>query len=114
MRKAALISIILVAVVLLAVPASAFSLLDWFKSLFAPAEQRITGAQVAGCVEPPSGMVSWWPGDNNANDIQDGNTGTLRNGATFAAGRVGQGFSLDGVDDFVSVQHNANLDGSGG
>src|SRR5450432_893929 len=31
------------------------------------------------CVVPPSGLISWWPGDGNANDIQDGNTGTLFN-----------------------------------
>src|SRR5439155_8470225 len=30
------------------------------------------------CVTPPSGMVSWWPGDGNANDIQGGNNGTLQ------------------------------------
>ena len=59
------------------------------------------GAQV--CVPPPPGMVSWWPGDGNANDIQDGNHGTLRNGATFAPGKVGQAFSLDGVAASVDV-----------
>ena len=53
------------------------------------------------CVAPPSGLVSWWPGDGSASDIQDGNDGTLKNGATFAPGKVGQAFSFDGVDDFV-------------
>ncbi len=55
------------------------------------------------CVPPPSGLVSWWPGDGNATDIQSGNSGTLQNGATFATGLVGQAFSFDGVNDFVSV-----------
>jgi hypothetical protein len=55
------------------------------------------------CVQPPAGLVSWWPGDDNADDIQNGNDGTLQNGATFAAGMVGQAFSFDGVDDFVEV-----------
>lgn len=62
------------------------------------------------CTPPPSQMVSWWTGDGNANDIQDSNTGTLQNGATFAAGNVGQAFSLDGVDDLVSIADNDNLD----
>lgn len=53
------------------------------------------------CTTPPSGMVNWWPGDGNANDIQDGNNGTLKNGASFAPGLVGQAFSFDGVDDSV-------------
>ena len=52
-------------------------------------------------VPPPAGMVSWWPGDGNANDIVGGNHGTLAGGATFAKGKVGQAFSLDGVDDYV-------------
>jgi len=48
---------------------------------------------LAGCVTPPSGMVSWWPGDDNANDIQDGNNGTLQDNITFVPGMVGQAFS---------------------
>ncbi|MEK6953463.1 MAG: NosD domain-containing protein [Candidatus Micrarchaeota archaeon] len=55
------------------------------------------------CVNAPSNMVSWWPGDGNAIDIQGGNHGSLVNGATFTAGMVGQAFSLDGVDDYVSA-----------
>jgi hypothetical protein len=61
------------------------------------------------CVQPPVGLVSSWPGDGNANDIADGNDGMLANGATFAAGRVGQAFSLDGVNDHVLLGNPANL-----
>ena len=63
-------------------------------------------------IAPPAGMVSWWPGDGNARDIVDGNHGTL-NGSTFAAGKVGQAFSLDGIDDLVLVPDSANLKISG-
>lgn len=42
-------------------------------------------------------MVSWWPGDGNANDIIGGNHGTLQNGANFASGMVGQAFSFSGI-----------------
>lgn len=59
------------------------------------------------CVTPPSGLVSWWPGDGNAVDIVDNNHGALQNGATFAPGMVGLAFSLDGTDDYVSIP---NLD----
>ncbi|MBI2361462.1 MAG: LamG domain-containing protein, partial [Deltaproteobacteria bacterium] len=62
----------------------------------------VSHASAQMCVQPPSGLVSWWPGDGDANDIVDGNNGTLQNGATFAAGFVGQAFSFDGVDDFVT------------
>ncbi len=55
------------------------------------------------CTQPPFGMVGWWPGDGNSNDIQGTNHGTLVNGATFAAGMVGQAFSFDGENDFVDI-----------
>jgi hypothetical protein len=54
-------------------------------------------------VPPPTGMVSWWPGDGNANDIVGSNNGTLVNGATFAPGKVGQAFLLDGVAAWVDL-----------
>ena len=63
-----------------------------------------------GCVAPPSGLVSWWPGDGNANDIADSNHGTLQNGATFAPGKVDQAFSFDGIDDFVSIPDPDNIE----
>ena len=66
-------------------------------------------ARAQTCVEPPAGLVSWWPGDGNANDIQNGNDGTLLNGASFAPGMVGEAFSLDGMDDLVSIGNSANL-----
>lgn len=65
--------------------------------------------QSAACYPPPSGMVSWWPGDGNANDIKGSNPGTQQNGVTFAIGMVGPAFSFDGVDDYVSVAANPNL-----
>jgi hypothetical protein len=65
--------------------------------------------QPPACITPPSGMVAWWPGDDDANDIAGGNNGTLHNGATFAAGMVGQAFSFDGLDDFVEVTDAASL-----
>jgi len=61
------------------------------------------------CTTPPDNMVSWWPGDGDANDIVDGNNGT-EYGATYAAGRVDQAFSFDGVDDYVEVPDADNLD----
>ena len=51
----------------------------------------INHAVAQTCIQPPAGLVSWWAGDGNANDIVGGNDGTLVNGATFAPGMVGQG-----------------------
>lgn len=65
------------------------------------------------CVEPPDDLVSWWPGDGNANDIVDGNDGSLENGATFGAGKVGQAFSFDGVDDYVNIGYMGSFPAKG-
>jgi len=62
------------------------------------------------CAAAPSGLVSLWPADGNPNDIIGSNGGTLMNGATFAPGKVGQAFSFDGVDDYVSVPSSSSLD----
>lgn len=55
------------------------------------------------CTEPPSGLVAWWTGNGTANDALGQNDGTLQNGATFAPGKVGQAFKLDGEDDYVTL-----------
>lgn len=80
-------------------------------SLFAALLVSITPYVVSAqpCVQPPSGLVAWWPGDGNATDIQGGNNGLLQNGATFAPGTVGQAFRLDGVDDYVTIPSSPDL-----
>jgi hypothetical protein len=55
------------------------------------------------CVAPPSGLVGWWPGNGNTDDIVGGNHGTLVGDATFGPGMVGQAFSLDGDGDYVDL-----------
>jgi hypothetical protein len=64
----------------------------------------LVGAESAAvCLDPPSGMVSWWPGDGDASDIIGPNEGNLQNGTAFAPGKVDQAFSFDGVDDVVGA-----------
>jgi len=54
------------------------------------------------CTVP--GIVAWWPAEGNANDATgNGHFGVLQNGATFGPGKSGMGFSLDGVNDNISV-----------
>ena len=57
----------------------------------------VSDACPRACVPPPSGLVSWWPGDGNAKDIVDGNDGTLQGGVTFVSGEVGRAFHFDGT-----------------
>ena len=52
---------------------------------------------------PPDDPLSWWPGEGNANDIADGNSGILNGDTTFASGKVGQAFSFDGSGDYVDM-----------
>ncbi len=62
------------------------------------------------CTLPPSGILSWWPGNGNTDDFQNSNNGTPINGATFVAGMVDQAFSFDGADDYVDIPDSDSLD----
>lgn len=61
------------------------------------------------CATPSAGLVAWWPGDGNANDIAGANNGTLSGGATFTSGEVGQVFSFDGVNGSVIIPDSSSL-----
>jgi hypothetical protein len=61
------------------------------------------------CTPPPLGLVSWWPGDDNADDIRGYNDGTPGGNISFAPGMVGQAFSFDGVDSSVLIPASATL-----
>ena len=55
------------------------------------------------CVEISNGLIGWWPGEGNAEELVFGNDGTLIAGTSFAAGKVGQAFSFDGDNDFIGI-----------
>ncbi|MFB3826075.1 MAG: LamG domain-containing protein [Bryobacteraceae bacterium] len=63
-------------------------------------------SQAQFCITPPSGMAAWYSGDGNANDLLGVNHGALQNGATFAPGKVGLAFSLNGNNQFVTLPAN--------
>lgn len=71
---------------------------------------------VAGLIAPPlsnaqehddpNGPVAHWAAEGDGTDSAGGgNDATLFNGASFAPGRVGLAFDIDGVDDFVEVNN---------
>ena len=62
------------------------------------------------CISPPSGMVGWWPGDNNSLDISGlNNNGTLIGGATYTNGKVADAFKVATVSDLVTIPDNSSL-----
>ena len=61
------------------------------------------------CFGPPSGLVSWWAGDEAANDSIGGNNGALQSGAGFAPGKVSDAFSFDGMSGLIQIPDAPDL-----
>src|SRR5207244_4462374 len=59
------------------------------------------------CVEAPAGLVGWWPGEGNANDLLGANNGVALSGVSYAAGKVGQGFNFNGTANSYVVVSNS-------
>ncbi len=66
------------------------------------------------CTRPPGGMVAWWPLDEpspfNAADIIGAHDGTHVSGPTPGPGKVAGALNFDGVNDYVEVPHDPDLD----
>jgi hypothetical protein len=80
-----------------------------------PAEIQATyDARSAGncrsCIQAPANESNRWTGNGHANDVIGTSHGDLVNGAAIVSGRVGEAFSFDGTDDFVSVNNHGQLD----
>ena len=75
----------------------------------------LTVSSMSSCDPVPSGIVGWWPGEGNADDVVGGNNGTLPNGGSYTNGEVGLAFNFDGISQYLLVQPtNGALDiGSG-
>ncbi|HEX4264762.1 MAG TPA: LamG-like jellyroll fold domain-containing protein [Verrucomicrobiae bacterium] len=57
-----------------------------------------------------SDLVSWWPAEGNANDIQGGNNGILQSGVGFGPGEVNQAFLFSPSSSGIRVPASASLD----
>ncbi|HEX6188418.1 MAG TPA: protein kinase [Pyrinomonadaceae bacterium] len=65
------------------------------------------------CVSSPANLIGWWPGDGDVNDVSGRNHGKVQGNVTFAPGKVGRAFNLDG-SSFVTMGNPPvlNLTGS--
>lgn len=73
-------------------------------------DSETTAVSGAVCVAPPSGMISWFTGENSSDDIYGSNNALATGDAAYAAGKIGQAFSFGGVDGKVSAPDSASLD----
>lgn len=67
-----------------------------------------------GCVQPPSGMVAWWPLDLSSREKRQdlagfNNSGTMINDPLQVAGKVLGALQFDGIDDYVEVADHSEL-----
>ena len=75
----------------------------------------LTSAPAPGCptptptpTPPAFRMISWWPMENNANDIWGPNNGTLQGSPAFVAGEVGLAAVSTGING-ISVPDDPSL-----
>jgi concanavalin A-like lectin/glucanase superfamily protein len=69
----------------------------------------VVATAYAQCISPPSGLVSWWQGEGNANDVTGANPGVAYGGVTYNNGMVGLGFQLDGVSGHIRIKDAPSL-----
>ena len=64
----------------------------------------------AQCNQLPEGLVGWWPGYGNANDVVNGNNGTFIGNVGFATSPCGSAFDFGGSGNYVVVPEVPILD----
>jgi Concanavalin A-like lectin/glucanases superfamily len=64
------------------------------------------------CIAPSTGMIGWWPGDGNANDIQGISSGSINGEVSFSSGEVEDAFSFAG-NGHVTTSLNSIIGGTG-
>jgi hypothetical protein len=55
-------------------------------------------------------LVAYYTGDNTPNDAKGTYNGTLVNGATYSTGKINNGFSFDGINDYISTSTTSIID----
>lgn len=68
-----------------------------------------TTAVAAPCTAPPTGIVSWWPGEGSVNDVIGTNAGIFQN-PQYAPGEVASAFSFDGTGNSIRIPASPSMD----
>ena len=58
-----------------------------------------------------NGLTNYYSGDNTANDSKGSSNADLINGATYATGKINNGFSFDGINDALVLTPNPLIGG---
>ena len=74
-----------------------------------PAFKRRGDSGPGACIAPPSGLVSWWPGDSNENDIVGGNNPSAVSAVTLVPGEVLDGFTFGPVG-YIEIPESSSLE----
>jgi uncharacterized protein (TIGR03437 family) len=78
-------------------------LILFFSSAAHPARDAETS-----CLTPPTGLVGWWPGDTNENDIVGSNNPSAVPNVTLVPGEVLDGFSF-GTKGYILIPSSPSL-----
>lgn len=74
----------------------------------------VPGLCQRSCAAKPSGMVAWWPFEDprgtKAAEVLAGHDGRRVNGPKTVTGAVGRALQFDGVDDYLEVADDQDLD----
>ena len=95
--------------ILSAVPNSATVNFPATGSALVPVQVKVSNELNTGATTLP-GLIGWWPGDGNADDLVNSNDGLTINGASFTTGKIHQAFNFDGTNDYVVISHSNELE----
>jgi uncharacterized protein (TIGR03437 family) len=63
----------------------------------------------SGCILPLNGLVGWWSGDTNENDIAGANNPSTVTGVSLVQGEVLKGFSF-GTNGYITIPESTSLE----